>query len=375
MKYLFINTVAGFGSTGRIAAEKCRELMAQGHECVLAYGRNKANCEDIPTIRIGSPLDYKLHGVRTRLLDQHGFGSRAATRRFLQQVRAYDPDVIWLHNVHGYYIHLGLLFTYLKTCGKKIYWTLHDCWTFTGHCSHYMFVQCEKWKTGCYGCPQKREYPASFGLDQSRQNYRKKKALFTGIPNLTVITPSQWLCDQVRQSFLREYPVEVRYNTINTDVFKPTPGDFRTQYALEGKFLVLGVASVWSERKGLKDFLRLADMLDDAYRIVLVGVSEEQAKQLPANVIPIPRTNSVQELAQIYTAADVFVSPSYEENYPTVHLEAQACGTPAVCYDVGGSKETLQPFSRLVPMGAEYLYQAVTALCEGTTEKQEEMLR
>lgn len=351
MKYLFINSVAGFGSTGRIAAEKCRELMAAGHDCVLAYGREKANCDDIKTIQIGTPLDFKFHGVMTRIFDNHGFCSTAATRRFLQQVKEYDPDVIWLHNIHGYYIHIGLLFDYLRTCGKKIYWTLHDCWSFTGHCSYFDFVGCDRWKNGCHHCPQKKSYPASMLLDNSRKSYDNKKTLFTGIPNLTLITPSRWLAGLVRESFLGEYPVEVVYNTINTDIFKPTPSDFRLKHGLEDKRIVLGVANVWEERKGLIDFIKLSSMLDDRYKIVLVGLSPEQIKTMPENILALPRTNSTRELAEIYTAADVFVNPTYEDNYPTVNLEARACGTRVVSYDAGGSRETLGQDDILIPKG------------------------
>ena len=207
MKYLFINSVAGFGSTGRIAAETCRELSKAGHECVLAFGREKTNCDDIQTVQIGSSRDYRLHGLRNRLLDDHGFGSKAATRRFLQWVREYDPDVIWLHNVHGYYIHIGELFSYLKTCGKQIIWTLHDCWAFTGHCAYFDFARCDKWKTGCHHCPEKGSYPASLFRDNSKGNYEAKKALFTGIPDLSLVVPSHWLEKRVKQSFLQEYPV------------------------------------------------------------------------------------------------------------------------------------------------------------------------
>ena len=351
MKYLFINSVAGCGSTGRIAAEKCRELMAQGHECVLAYGRDMANCEGLPTVRIGSELDYQIHGVMNRVLDNQGFGSKGATRRFLRWVREYDPDVIWLHNIHGYYIHIGLLFEYLRTSGKKIFWTLHDCWTMTGHCAYFDFAGCEKWKTGCHDCPQKKSYPASLVLDNSRWNYEKKRALFTGIPNVTLITPSRWLAELVKQSYLREYPVEVVYNTINTDIFKPTPGDFRKKHGLEGKRVILGVANVWDERKGLRDILKLAGQLNDGCHIVLVGLSPEQAKELPGNILAIPRTNSARELAQIYTAADVLINPTYEDNFPTVNLEARACGTRVVSYDTGGCRETLGEGDTLVPKG------------------------
>ena len=368
MKYLFINSVAGFGSTGRIAAEKCRELMKEGHECVLAFGRDKANCDDIPTYQIGSPLDFKLHGLRTRLLDDHGFGSKTATRRFLQWAESYDPDVIWLHNVHGYYIHIGELFSWLKGCGKKIIWTLHDCWSFTGHCAYFDFVGCDKWKTGCRNCPQKGSYPASMGLDGSRSNYERKKALFTGIPNLTLIVPSYWLESRVKQSFLKEYSVEVVYNTINTEIFKPTPSNFRKKHGLEGKKIVLGVASVWDARKGLKDFLALSELLDDRYKIVLIGLSKEQIDALPEEILGLPRTNSMQELAESYSAADVYVNPSTEETFGMTAMEARCCGTEAVVYENTACEEIVNQFGGIaVPRGAEHLLAAIRKLTEEET--------
>ena len=369
MKYLFINSVAGFGSTGRIAAEKCRELMAQGHECVLAFGRDKANCDDVPTVQIGTSLDFKLHGVRNRLLDDHGFGSKAATRRFLKWVQQYDPDVIWLHNIHGYYIHIGELFRYLHSCGKKIIWTLHDCWAFTGHCAYFDFAGCDKWKSGCHDCPQKGSYPASMVLDNSRSNYEKKKALFTGIPNLTLTVPSYWLESRVKKSFLRDYPVEVVYNTINTDIFKPTPGDFRKKHGLEDKKIILGVASVWDERKGLKDFLALSELLDGNYQIVLIGLTREQIASLPAAILGLPRTNSMQELAAAYTAADVFVKPSAEETFGMTAMEARCCGTEAIVYQDTACEEIVNQFGGIaVPKGAAHLYAAIQTLTKEETQ-------
>lgn len=368
MKYLFINSVAGFGSTGRIAAEKCRELIKEGHECVLAFGRDKANCDDIRTVQIGSALDFKLHGLRTRLLDDHGFGSKAATRRFLKWAEDYDPDVIWLHNVHGYYIHIGLLFSWLKGSGKKIIWTLHDCWAFTGHCAYFDFVGCDKWKTGCRSCPQKGSYPASMGLDSSRSNYERKKSLFTGIPNVTLTVPSYWLEARVKQSFLKEYPVEVVYNTVNTEIFKPTPSDFRQKHGLEEKKIILGVASVWDARKGLKDFLALSELLDDRYKIVLIGLSKEQIDALPESILGLPRTNSMQELAESYSAADVYVNPSTEETFGMTAMEARCCGTEAVVYENTACEEIVNQFGGIaVPRGAEHLLAAIRKLTEEET--------
>ncbi len=363
MKYLFINSVAGFGSTGRIAVEKCRELRQQGHECTLAFGRIKANCGDVPTVQIGTALDYRIHGIRNRLLDDQGFGSREATRRFLRWVREYDPDVIWLHNLHGYYIHIGELFSYLRTCGKKIIWTLHDCWAFTGHCAYFDYVGCDKWKTGCHHCPQKGEYPQSLLLDGSRSNYEKKKALFTGISNMTLTVPSHWLRSRVEESFLREYPVEVIYNEVNRDVFKPTPGNFRREHGLEDKKILLGVASVWDRRKGLNDFVALSKLLDERYKIVLIGLTPEQIKALPENILGLPRTNSAEALAEAYSAADVFVNPSVEETFGLTTLEAQCCGTPAVVYENTACQEIAEAFGGIaVAPGAEHLKDAVVAL-------------
>ncbi len=363
MKYLFINSVAGFGSTGRIAAETCRELMKEGHECVLAFGRDKANCDDIRTVRIGKPMDYRLHALRNRILDDQGFGSKAATRAFLHWVKEYDPDVIWLHNLHGYYINLEDLFAYLHTCGKKILWTLHDCWAFTGHCAYFDFVGCDRWKTGCHHCPQKGTYPASILKDNSRANYENKKRLFTGITNVKLIVPSHWLESRVKQSFLGQYPVEVVYNTINREIFKPTPGNFREKYGLEGKKIVLGVASVWDARKGLKDFLELAPMLEDSYKIVLIGLKPEQIDALPKGILGLPRTNSMQELAEAYTAADIFVNPSAEETFGMTAMEARCCGTEAIVYKDTACEEVVNQFGGVaVPRGAAHLYEAILNL-------------
>ena len=372
MKYLFINSVAGFGSTGRIIAETCRGLMKQGHECRIAYGRNKANCDDITTIRIGTELDYRVHGAMNRLLDNQGFGSARATRAFLEEIKLFDPDVIWLHNLHGYYIHIGLLFAYLRDCGKEIRWTLHDCWTFTGHCAYFDFVGCDKWKTGCYACPQKREYPTSLLLDNSSKNYAHKRKLFTGIPNLKIYTPSQWLADLIRSSFLGEYPVEVVRNTVNTDVFKPTHSDFRKVHALENKKIVLCVASIWNQRKGLEDVIALSRLLDDQYRIVLVGKLPDSCKRLPDNIVHVERTDSQQALASIYTAADVLINPTYEDTYPTVNLEALACGTPVITYRTGGSPESLDETCGIV---TERKPEALYAVLDGLSFSESDCLR
>ncbi len=364
MRVLLINSVCGIRSTGRICADIAQALESEGHEVKIAYGR-----ENVPekyqkyAIRIGNDIDYKLHGFRTRILDEHGFGSVNATKEFIKWAEEYNPDMLWLHNIHGYYINIEILFDWIKSRpDMQVKWTLHDCWSFTGHCSHFTMAKCEQWKTHCSHCSQKARYPSSILKDNCKINFDRKKKAFTGVKNMTLITPSQWLADLVKQSFLSEYPVEVHYNTIDTTVFKPTPSDFREKYGLQNKRIILGVASVWDERKGLDDFIKLSEMLDDRYSIVLVGLSETQIKQMPENIIAITRTNSTKELAEIYSAADVFFNPTYEDNYPTVNLEAEACGTPVVTYRTGGAPETIhRQDSVVVEVGAfvELLQQSV----------------
>ena len=344
MRVLMINSVCGIGSTGRICTDLAQEMEAKGHEVKIAYGRSDTVPEKFRkyAVQIGNSLGVKAHVLRTRLLDEHGLGSSRATQKFLQWADSYNPDLLWLYNIHGYYINYELLFQWIKSRpNMQVKWTLHDCWAFTGHCSYFTMIKYEQWQTHCSYCPQTRRYPASYGKDNCKRNFDRKRAAFAGVKNLMLITPSKWLADLTRQSFLREYPVEVRYNTINTNIFKPTPSDFRERYGLQDKIIALGVANVWDERKGLNDFYKLAQMLDEGYAIVLVGLSKKQMKALPKNTCGIQRTNSPQELAAIYTAADVFFNPTYEDNYPTVNLEAEACGTRVITYDAGGARETV----------------------------------
>lgn len=332
MKYLFINSVVGSGSTGKIVAEKCRELQKQGHKCVVAYGRWKANSDELETYLIGTKFDYCLHGIESRLFDKHGFGSRYATKKFLKWVKEYNPDIIWLHNIHGYYINIEMLFDFLKKANKKVYWTLHDCWSITGHCTYFTYAKCDKWKTGCHHCTQMERYPKSLLKDNSRQNYEKKKKIFCGVKDMILITPSQWLANLIKESFLKEYEIEVINNEIDRNIFKPTPSDFRKRYGVEDKVILLGVASTWEERKGLQDYLKLAGMLEETYKIVLVGLNRKQIKQLPNNILGLPKTENTKQLAEIYTVADILVNLSYEETFGMTIIEARACGTPAMVY-------------------------------------------
>ncbi len=340
MRVLQINSVCGVGSTGRIATDINKILKYQGHESYIAFGRGDAR-ECDTTIRIGNQFDNYIHVAKTRILDKHGFSSKQATQKFINKIEELNPDIIHLHNIHGYYINVEILFEYLKRTNKPVVWTLHDCWAFTGHCSYFDYVECYRWKTGCYSCPQKKNYPGSILMDNSRHNYLKKKELFKDVPNMTIVTPSNWLARLVKQSFLDEYDVKVINNGINLEVFKQTESKFREQHNLEDKFIILGVASVWEERKGYKYFLELSKTIKTDEIIVLVGLTDKQVENLPNNIIGITRTNSVSELTEIYSAADIFVNPTLEDNFPTTNLEALACGIPIITFETGGSVECI----------------------------------
>lgn len=340
LKVLQINAVCGTGSTGRIATDIHNILIEKGHESYIAYGRDlPRNCDN--AIRIGTKYDNYTHALLTRLFDRHGFGSKKATLEFIKEVEKIDPDIIHLHNIHGYYINIEILFNYLKRTDKPVIWTLHDCWTFTGHCAHFDYAGCDKWKSGCYDCPEKKNYPSSILLDNSKSNYFKKKELFTGIKNMTIITPSKWLANLVKESFLKEYPVKIINNGIDLDVFKPTESDFVERYNIKDKFIILGVAGTWSQRKGFDYFIELSKKLNLDEVIVMAGLTEKQKRQLPNNIMGIERTNNVKELAEIYTTADVFINPTLEDNFPTTNLEAMACGTPVITFNTGGSVECI----------------------------------
>lgn len=362
-----INSVCGIRSTGRICTDIARDFLRDGHEVKIAYGR----VDEVPeewqahALRIGGDMDLKLHALRTRLTDGHGFGSKKATRDFLKWADEYSPDLVWLHNVHGYYINIEMLFGWLKSHPEiRVKWTLHDCWAFTGHCYHFSFVGCDKWRTACHHCPQKNCYPISY-TDGSSRNYARKKALFTGIQNMTLITPSRWLADLVRESFLGEYPVEVQPNPIDKSVFRPTESGFRKIHGLEEKKIVLGVASAWNNRKGLEDFFALREMLPPKYAIVLVGLDEAQLRRLPGGILGMARTNSAKELAEIYTAADVYVNPSREETYSMTTAEALACGTPAIVYKGTACEETAAHLGGMaVEAGPAHLLEAIRQICE-----------
>jgi len=340
MKVLIINSDCGYGSTGRISVDLYKTIVESGNDACIAYGRD---CTDktVERIRIGNTLDVYTHVLKTRLFDLQGFGSKMATKKFIKKCKEYQPDIIHLHNIHGSYINIDLLFIYIKEMNIPVIWTLHDCWAFTGHCAYYTYVRCDKWKNQCHNCTQNKLYPASIFRDNSNKNFFLKREIFTGVENLKITTVSNWLKNEVMQSFLNNYDIKVIPNGIDLDVFKPTNSDFRQAFKLDNKIILLGVASIWHDRKGLWLFNDLADKLDDSYKIVLVGVTKKQEATLSKKILKINRTNNLMELAEIYSAADIFLNPSIEETFGLVSLEALACGTPVITNKYSANPELI----------------------------------
>lgn len=336
-----INSVCN-GSTGKIMGEiqKCAE--ENGYKCISFYGRRRG-FKKLFSEKINSEFFVYIHGILTLLFNHHGRYSYFQTKRLVKKIKKINPDIIQLHNVHGYYLNYKVLFKYLKNNYKgKIFWTLHDCWPFTGHCAYFTYAQCDKWKIQCYNCPQKLNYPCSLLFDSSKSEYNLKKELFTDIKNLTFITPSKWLKDLVSESYLKKYHVEVINNGIDLNIFKnEIDYNIKDKYNIpNNKKILLGVSNIWEKRKGFDTFIKIAnDFKHYDYVFVLVGLSKKQIKQLPENVVGIERTDNQNELVKIYSIADVFVNPTLEDNYPTVNIEAIACGTPVVTYGTGGCRE------------------------------------
>lgn len=363
MKIVQINSVCGAGSTGKICVAISELLTNEGIENYILYTSGRT---DYPRgIRYMSKHEIKWQALKARVIGNYGFQSKAATKRLIVELDRISPDIVHLHNLHSHNVHLDELFTYLKNKKTKVFWTFHDCWTFTAYCPYYDIARCNRWKIeGCHHCPQRTRY--SWFFDRSKMLFEKKKQLFSGL-DLTIVTPSQWLADQVKMSFLKEYPVKVINNGIDLSVFYPRKTHFREKQGLENKFILLGVAFGWGKRKGLDVFMRLAERLDsEKFQIVLVGTDDEVDKLLPQNVISIHRTENQAQLAEIYSAADLFVNPTREEVLGLVNLESLACGTPVLTFRTGGSPECVDEKTGVVVDcdDEEALYQAILAIAE-----------
>lgn len=367
MKVLLINAVCGTGSTGHIVADIWKALKDQGHEAKVAYGVGQGRIVDPEDqICFNNKVGYYTHNLLAKLTDKTGMYSKRQTKALLKKIDEFQPDIIHLHNLHGYYINYPILFEYLAKKDIPVVWTLHDCWAYTGHCAHFSYIQCSKWTNMCSSCPQKRVYPKSFFVDRSEKNYEAKKKYFCKVSNMTIVTPSDWLASMVRLSFLKQYEVKVIPNGIDTNRFKARKSSFKTKHQIESKEMVLAVANVWNQKKGFDDVIKISEKLNPIdYQVVMVGVTKEQIHTLPKTVLPIMRTASVDELVEIYSAADVFINPSYEETMGMVTVEALACGVPCFVYDKTAVPEVVDAKSGMIFQAGD-----IESICKAITNRE-----
>lgn len=341
MRVLQINGFYPDGSTGKIVQNISNLLEEEGENSFVAFGSsNKKKIDSKKCLRMKTGLGLYISIIQTRLGGRNGFNDRRATYRLIQWIEQVNPNVIHLHNIHGFYINIEILFSYLKAVKLPVIWTLHDCWSITGHCACFDYVGCDKWKNGCNSCEQLKYYPISF-CDKSKENYWNKKEIFTSLEeeNLKIVVPSQWLGNIIKQSFLNKYEIRQIYNGVDLNLFKPTLNNIRNQYGLDGKKIILTVVYGYNERKGLLDLNLLADLLDTNYQIIVVGVEKKAKKKFNPKILVLEKTKTQYELAQFYSVADVYVNLTLEEVMGMTNIEALACGTPVVTYSSGGSPE------------------------------------
>ena len=355
MRIAVINTVFDRGGAARVMGGIVAAACAAGHRCLVAAARGdaavvEAMCRGDVAAGRGDETTYRIEGrlgvlrnvVEARLRDNDGFLASRATRRLIARLEEWAPDVIHLHNLHGYYIDSRLLFDYIRRSGCRVVWTLHDGWTLTGHCALFSAIGCNGWESGCERCHHIGEYPRCVTKGHTARNFALKRLTFSGVERLRIVTPSQWLGGLVKRSYLGDYEMTVIPNGVDLDRFKPRENDVKARLGIEGRTMLLGVASKWLSVKGLDDFVALAQLLGEEYAIVMVGVDERLRQRLPGRIIALPHTESVEELAELYTAADLLLNLSREESFGLVSLEALACGTPVLTYDCTAAPEVLR---------------------------------
>lgn len=339
MKVLFINSVCGFGSTGKIVVDLYNFCNNKGAQSLICYGRKNNNLKNINSIKISNSFLTLINVLFARIFDNEGLNSHISTIKLIKIIEKNKPDIIHLNNIHGYYLNFKMLFNYLKKCETPIVWTLHDCWAFTGHCAHYDYVKCNKWESGCYKCTQKHTYPVSLIFDRSKSAYKDKKEIFTRVKDMTIVTPSEWLAGEVKKSFLSSYPIKVINNGVDLNKFCIKETDLKNRLGVKDKKIILGICFNLYDMKGGKYLVELSKLLKADEHMVILGLSTKE--KLPENITVLPKTNSVEQLAEIYSMANVFVNTTLQDTFPTVNIESLACGTPVVTFDSGGSAEII----------------------------------
>jgi len=346
MKVMQVNAV-NYGSTGNIMNSIHDELILRGNSSMYTHGFTWTRKKSANVFITSGIMSKSFHKIISTITGAIGFFSIVPTLITINKIKAFNPDIIHLHNIHGWYINFPILFKYLERRNKPLIWTFHDCWAFTGHCAHFEMVNCKKWQNECYNCPVYKQYPKSI-FDNSKFMFKYKSKVFPILPKLTIITPSKWLKQQVEKSFFKDKPIKVIYNGVNPQVFFPRESEFRNSHNLMDKKIILGVSLGWTNKKGLDIFIKLAKLLDESYKIVLVGTDKKTDKILPKNIISINKTSNQEELSEIYSTSDVFVNPTREEVFGLVNVEALSCGLPVITFNTGGSPETIDFKSGIV---------------------------
>lgn len=367
-----INALCGAGSTGKICASISQMLREERIDNYILYSIGHSNYAN--SYKFSNRFTQKSYALYSRVYGDNGFNAHIATRNLIKRLEEIKPNIIHLHNIHSNDINLELLFDYIKSNKIEVIWTFHDCWAFTGYCMHFDYINCTRWNNKCHNCPQRKKY--SWFVDRSEELFQRKRTTY-GNYNMTIISPSNWLAELARKSFLGRNDVRVINNGIDLSIFHKNTSDWREIHSIKKKYMVLGVSFEWSEKKGLKVIQYLAEHLDEDYQLVLVGTDERIDKLLPDNIISIHRTSDQNELVKIYTAADVFVNPTLEENFPTVNMESIACGTPVVSFDTGGSVETIPKGCGLVVEKGnnQAMKSAIVNVCENNACSREACLR
>ncbi|MBQ8969409.1 MAG: glycosyltransferase [Bacteroidaceae bacterium] len=374
---LIINVALNWGSTGKIVEGIGQLAIKDGWNVYVAHGARYFNESSLKNYQVETKLGEMFHYVESSLFDAQGRGSRYSTKKFLKVIDSIRPDIVHIHNIHGCFINYPILFDYLREKSIPVVWTLHDCWAMTGHCVHFERTHCEQWKKQCLSCPQKHDFPKSYLFDRCKSNYSLKKRLFTAIEKMKITTVSSWLKGVAELSYLKNFPINVVYNGVDIKLFSHIESNIREQLNIGNNKMLLAVASGFEERKGIYDFAALSKVLPSGYQIVLIGTNENDRNVLPNNVIAISRTNSVKELAEFYSAADVLLSLSYEETFGLTIVEAMACGTPAIVYGNTAQPELITAGTgKIVPTGdIESLVKAIEEVCSKPRETYVETCR
>jgi len=337
------------GSTGRIMlgiAKTTKDNQFE-YKCFAPKSKNNPKIDEKTQVYFGTYLETALCTRLAKITGLNGCFSYFNTFALIRLLNKYKPDIIHLHNLHDCYINFPILFRYLGKRKIKIVWTLHDCWSFTGGCTYYLASECKKWLTDCKKCPG-YSYPCG---NKKRSSYilNLKRKYISFIDNLTVVSPSKWLENEAKFSFLKKYEIITINNGIDIEKFFRKQNSLRDFYLIKNKFVLLGVASPWNYRKGIDLIIELSKKINnDLFVIILVGTDEALSESLPSNIISVKKTNSLDELVDLYSIADVLINPTREDNFPTVNIEALACGVPVITFNSGGSAEAIDKKTGIV---------------------------